>query len=363
MAPFMESILAISVQHQIEKYGAYAGFGAIIGLAILSLLYFAQAREVKRLREWAGRSPERTAELQERVQAEAQRRVVAAPTPAPPAATGVAAAATPAGAATAAAAPAAAVTAAGQAIATPPADQPTTAQPAATPIPAATPAPVANGQAPKPGQPLRVPSGTRIPPTPATPAGATARAQAAAAGDDGDRGRLRTLAPIFGAVAAIVVVAVVAVVLLTGGSDDKTPSATKASTTVGAAAPASGDDTTTPRRTTPATAAKPSTYTVSVLNGTAVPGLARGVAVRLQNDGWTKIGTVTNAADQTRSQTLVEYAPNHRREALAVAKAIDVGTDAVQALSSGSRTIAGDAAAVVVTVGADQNTPPPGQTQ
>lgn len=57
--------LAFSLQEQVEKYGAYIGIAAFFGLAILSLLYFAQAREVKRLREWAGRSPERAAELEE----------------------------------------------------------------------------------------------------------------------------------------------------------------------------------------------------------------------------------------------------------------------------------------------------------
>jgi hypothetical protein len=41
-----------------------------------------------------------------------------------------------------------------------------------------------------------------------------------------------------------------------------------------------------------------------------------------------------------------------------VAKAIDVKGDAIQALSPGSKTIAGDQATVVVTVGADQNTSP-----
>ena len=46
------------------------------GLAVLSLLYFAQARELKRLREWAGRAPERAQELEQRVvaQADAARR-------------------------------------------------------------------------------------------------------------------------------------------------------------------------------------------------------------------------------------------------------------------------------------------------
>jgi hypothetical protein len=63
MAPCMSSILALSVSDKIEQYGAYAGFASVLGLAVLSLLYFAQARELKRLREWAGRAPERVAGL------------------------------------------------------------------------------------------------------------------------------------------------------------------------------------------------------------------------------------------------------------------------------------------------------------
>jgi hypothetical protein len=58
----MSSILALSVSGKIEQYGAYAGFASVLGLAVLSLLYFAQAREVKRLREWAGRAPARAAD-------------------------------------------------------------------------------------------------------------------------------------------------------------------------------------------------------------------------------------------------------------------------------------------------------------
>jgi len=44
---------ALSLQDKVEQYGSYAGVAAVFGLGILSLLYFAQAREVKRLREWA----------------------------------------------------------------------------------------------------------------------------------------------------------------------------------------------------------------------------------------------------------------------------------------------------------------------
>jgi hypothetical protein len=43
----------------LQEIGSYAGLAAIAGLAVLSALYFSQARDVKRLREWAGRAPDR----------------------------------------------------------------------------------------------------------------------------------------------------------------------------------------------------------------------------------------------------------------------------------------------------------------
>src|ERR1700754_1148635 len=64
-------LFALSFQGQVEKYGAYVGIAAFFGLAVLSLLYFSQARELKRLREWAGRAPERAGELEQRVVAQA----------------------------------------------------------------------------------------------------------------------------------------------------------------------------------------------------------------------------------------------------------------------------------------------------
>jgi hypothetical protein len=78
----MDLILAFSLQDQVEKYGAYVGLAAFIGLAVLSLLYFAQARELKRLRDWAGRAPERAAELQARVVAQAEETLRATEEPA-----------------------------------------------------------------------------------------------------------------------------------------------------------------------------------------------------------------------------------------------------------------------------------------
>jgi hypothetical protein len=46
----------------IKEIGAFAGLAAFMGLAILALLYFSQARDLRRLRDWAGRAPERDAE-------------------------------------------------------------------------------------------------------------------------------------------------------------------------------------------------------------------------------------------------------------------------------------------------------------
>ena len=49
----------------IERIGSYIGLASFLGLAILALLYFSQARDVRRLREWAGRAPERAVEMEQ----------------------------------------------------------------------------------------------------------------------------------------------------------------------------------------------------------------------------------------------------------------------------------------------------------
>ena len=225
---------ALSLQHKIEQYGAYAGIGAIFGLGILSLLYFAQAREVKRLREWAGRAPERAAELEARVAADAQRRMTTPPVS--PGAPVTPAAAQQAGAPVAPGAPAtAAAAAAGAGVATtvkpataapsngtgsgaavPPPTKPgegdgkpgeaSVGQPGATPAgaPAATPAGQPGGATPQPvaregqppgatppaspsGQPAATPAGAPASPA-ATPAGAPASPAATPAGAPGSPG-------------------------------------------------------------------------------------------------------------------------------------------------------------------------------
>lgn len=49
----------------IEQIGAFAGLAAFLGLAVLALLSFAQGRDIRRLREWAGSAPERDTERKE----------------------------------------------------------------------------------------------------------------------------------------------------------------------------------------------------------------------------------------------------------------------------------------------------------
>jgi LytR cell envelope-related transcriptional attenuator len=58
----------------LERIGPYLGIAAFLGLAVLAFLIFQQAREVRRLREWAGRAPERAADAEEATRAAAEAR-------------------------------------------------------------------------------------------------------------------------------------------------------------------------------------------------------------------------------------------------------------------------------------------------
>jgi LytR cell envelope-related transcriptional attenuator len=104
--------------HILQEIGSYAGLAAVVGLAVMSALYFSQARDVKRLREWAGRAPERAGQPAAVQQAAQPKPVTAQPKPAGPAKP-----------ATPAAQPAAAGAQAGQG-----------AKPAAKPVPVPVPA-------------------------------------------------------------------------------------------------------------------------------------------------------------------------------------------------------------------------------
>jgi hypothetical protein len=105
-------------------------------------------------------------------------------------------------------------------------------------------------------------------------------------------------------------------------------------------------------------AVRPSTVTVSVLNGTDMQGLAGDISKRLVAGGYRK-GAVTNALDQTQTTTVIQYLPQDRRDALAVATALKLTQSAVRPIDSSTQKIACSASplgcnsAVVVTVGHD----------
>jgi len=77
---------ALSIHHFISSVGADAGFAAIIGLALLVLLFFAQARETSNLRRRADDAEAELQALQMYVQQLARTPAPAPPTPAPVAA-------------------------------------------------------------------------------------------------------------------------------------------------------------------------------------------------------------------------------------------------------------------------------------
>ena len=390
---------ALHVSDRIKDYGSYAGFACVLGLAVLSLLYFAQAREVKRLREWAGRAPERDADLQARVTAEAQQRaaVPAVPAAAPKPAT---AAATPAGQ-TATPKPA---TAPAQQPAGQPAQQPAAAPKPGVPAPATAAAAAAGAAAaasaspagtttkpeekkpdaqpdgdgttpppstPKPATPVGAsPNGAVDQPTQITPAPAAAAAAAAAAtpkpgqplsppptatavaDDDHEPSPLRTTLMIVGGVLGVIVVVLALVLVVFNGSDNK-PSPN----TIGGVPASTGTSSSSSNGKSNGTKPAPISrgdVNVAVLNGTTIPGLARQVGTKIQTAGF-KLGTVTNAPDQLHSATLVAYQPGHVNEARVVAKLIHVGSDALKPVDQSTAVVAGQDAFVVVTVGADQS--------
>ncbi len=100
-----------------------------------------------------------------------------------------------------------------------------------------------------------------------------------------------------------------------------------------------------------AVAPNPSETAVVVLNGTSTPGLAHHLASDLQQGGYTLAAASAGVPPGTHATTVVEYAPGHRVDAKAVAKALDVTQ--VQAIESTIASLVGPAT-VVVLAGADQ---------
>ncbi len=389
---------ALSVHHFISSVGADVGFASLIGLALLVLLFFSQARETATLRGRADEAALRIREL------EAELAEMAEQVAAIPAEISVRAASPRVAAAYGAAAPGASV-AAGAGSGLPPAAPAGVAAPAlaaatrlipdpVSPLPEYQPATAAGNGNGSPSRPVVAASAGTVqrpvqaPPVgPARAAGAPPRVGAGGGGAAGGAGGRPGRGPgagqgrppglnqprpggparpsgaplrppprrsrgrlVLGAVIAAVAVAaiVVGVIELTGvGKGASTATKSSSSATLAG------------RRTTssPSTV-RPASVTVSVLNGTDMQGLALGVSNKLVAAGYRK-GSVTNASDQTHTSTIVAYvAPADRREALAVATSLKLNRSAVQAIDPTTKATAcppaqACASTVVVTVGTD----------
>jgi hypothetical protein len=335
-------LLAFSLQAQVEKYGAYVGIAAFFGLAILSLLYFAQAREVKRLREWAGRAPERAAELEQAVVEHAQvaRRAPATPVPAPqPAAQPL----SPSVPATAAAtngvvklkpeevAALAFARAAGV-------HDPHEPRLHPEPVPVAAAVAEPETEIAQPAQALNGGNGhaTRAVPAPATPAARRAdvppppplpprranvggrRPSAPAPQREGSG----MLAVILTAIIGVIVIGGALFFVLRGGDGDDAKSGGSGSPTVVRTPTPEADATEAPAKQTPAPTK--STALVAVYNGTGVEGLAKQQSELLHQDGFptANLGTDTAPATSPASQRQTSVVM-YRRGSKAVAS--DVG--------------------------------------
>jgi hypothetical protein len=358
----MVFVLAFSLQDQVEKYGAYVGIAAFLGLAVLSLLYFAQARELKRLRDWAGRAPERAQELEARVvaQAEEARRAAAAPVPARTGAVGPArpieqpTAVTPAPSgngrqagrpapvpmgprpAVAAAAAVAPVVQMGPrpALATARAATMAGAPPASAPVEGEPPSPApvepaeraGNGEIPPAAIPRATPRPQAPPrPAPAAPLRSTATRSTtlqprrggrppAAAGTGSNAARIAV-----GAVLGVLVLAggAFAATQILGGDDEPTAPPNRTTDQTGTESRGAG---------TRAVAARPDTVVV-LLNGTPVEGLASDNRERLIQEGYSdEEGMIRtdNNTDQQRQDSVVLFKSGERRQAEDVAAILDI---------------------------------------
>ena len=405
----MDSLpLGLSVHHFVSSVGAEVGFASLIAVAILVLLYFAQARETATLRTRADEAGFRVQELETRL-AELTEQVAALPAEisvtravggrvasagsgAPgrvavgvPASAGAAAALFPPSAPAGVAAPA--LAAATRLIPDPDSflregePEPATAAagangdghhavvaPVAAPMPDATihgslPAPVGAPAGLAAPPPLVLPGAGRPPGAgpPRRPSGPTGQGRPPGAGPTRPVGPARAqgkpMRPpprrskgrlvLGGLVAALALAAIAAgVIVLTKGGRSSSASTASLSRSLAS------------RRTSQTVVVLPSTVTVSVLNGTDMQGLAGHVAQRLVADGYRK-GAVTNASDQTQTTSVVAYmAASKRRDALAVAGALKLPRASVQPIDASTKAIAcpptnACTSAVVVTIGRD----------
>ena len=370
-------LLAFSLQDQVEKYGAYVGLAAFFGLAVLTLLYFAQAREVKRLREWAGRAPERAAELELAVaeHAEEVRRAPATPVPAPqPAAvatTNGAVKLKPAEVAALAFARAAGVHEPHEpkvahpvaAVAAPPAEvaDPVAAVAAAPAEVAAAGAAVAAGE-PAAAQALNGGNGTsRTVPAPATPAARRSEVPPPPPLPPRRAGRAPAPPPRRegSGMAAVIVTAVVGVLVLGGavffftrGSDDG--GGNTAATGPQIETTPTAEATSTPK---PAPAPTKETALIAIYNGTPQDGLAGTFRDQLKAEGYPEGNLAADTAppEQQRQTSVVMYRRGAKTAASGVAESLGI-TD-VQQLDGATQALIANSPKkwnVVVIVGNDK---------
>jgi hypothetical protein len=393
----------------IEQVGAYAGLAAIPGLAVLSALYFSQARDVRRLRDWAGRAPERAAEQAQggRVAVPPQTAGATQPAPAGPAAAQPAAvasaqpgaaakSATTPGAATPAAKPAVAAAAAAGAQAATAAgptaaeadktdqsatngegpseakpDKPAALTPAAVASAAAAKSPAgakAAGTAgtvtrtgpPAVGGARPVPAGSPIAPRPIPrmPSSQTSILAPTSQPREPWYRRLGARLP-----AARYVALIVAGALVLGGgaafgisqlaSDDSGSSNDKnASSQPDSSAPAKDEPSSKNEdNVTARPAVNPADVTVTVVNGTTIPNLARDTAAKLSALGFQIGNKVTGTGSLAAAESVVEYKPGAEDEARYVAAKLDISQK--QPADPDALAQAGSATVIVV-LGADQ---------
>lgn len=326
--------LAAGFASKFDEIGPYIGFGSLVAVVAMAVLVFAQGRELQRLREWAGSSPERLDALEAEFYSAATRAARPVPSPRPgfvaptAAATGatasVGAPPAPPGSPAAAVAPGASSapgTPSAPGVPGTPLAPATTAIPG-TPAPgvpgspvvgtgSATPPSVAAGGAPRPtpprpqggfgGAPTRV-----VPPTMALggPRAATPAGAAAATARERDRdtgGPRRSIGQILG-VSVVGVVVLLALLFAFGviGGDSTGPN--EVDPTNGA--------TRTARRAT-ATRYPPTEMKTTVLNASGSSGLAGTVSDRIDQELRFPMGEASNytvnGAATPEPVTIVQY--------------------------------------------------------
>jgi LytR cell envelope-related transcriptional attenuator len=388
---------ALSISHLVSSAGADVGFAAILGLAILVLLFFSQARETATLRRRADEAEQQLRDLAAYVE-QLLRRPTAQPTEAPatgavappPAAARVAArqAAFPAAGRPApapAAATVGAAAASATAVATIPAAPAGVAAPALSsatrliPLPAADPisiralkngngdgehhqaeaaapaaavaAPVAAPSAPAgpppstaaggangTGRVAAAPPPAAAPPTASEPPAPPRPPQRPAGRPGGPPAFNDPVPPSHPRVSrmALIAASIVAVIVVIVAVLVLLNRGSGGSPqTAGTSSPSAAASRRAGRSHHSAATIAPSTVTVAVLNGTTTSHLAADVMSRLTSAGY-KPGAKTNAPAQTVTSTIVGYTqPSDKADALAVARSLKLGTGAVRAVSQG----------------------------